>query len=232
MDQSLLNPHTINTKLSALSIEGSGDAPPPVTELFYRQPGYSTNNLDLMGLLTKPFYLPNITIDSTFDHWTFLLTAFQPYLHQWVPKFIENFVSPLFNVRITFMVPGHQFAVLRLGLSYLPTLIDDNVIASYTAASTGIDISTTTVTGRYNQTRAANGIFFDTSPSSNTVSIQSNIPSNYPMNPMDIAELGNNPLFGGFRLLRITPVRFGMDLTSISIKPLINLVDVSLMPYR
>lgn len=235
MDQTLLNPHTIDVKLSALSIEGSGDAPITQQQPFYRSPGYSTPNLELMQLLTKPFYLPIITVDSSFTSWNFLVTSFQPFLHQWVPKFVENFVSPLFNINLTFMIPGHQFAVVKLGFTYVPNLVANDKIFVADAGGNDINVYSTSIMQKYNVVASLRGTFVDISPNSNTVTVKSSIPSPYPMNPADKSNSdpnGFNVYFGGFRIDSIVPPRFGMDITKIELQPMVNLTDVALMPWR
>lgn len=232
MDQTQLNIHKITATLPALSIEGSGEVPTTIPYPLLRQPGYSTSFLSLMELITKPFRLPNIIIDSSFTSWSFLITALQPIFHQWVPKLMENTVSPLFNVNLTLMVPGHQFAVIRLAITYLPNMVDDTSIFNPTASETAISFANTYPNVKYNTIVSTRGIMFDIAPTSNTIKIKSSIPSNYPMNPADKTNIENNPLFGGFYLTNIVPVRFGMDLTQIVISPLINLTDVQFMPWR
>nr|WBM81653.1 MAG: putative capsid protein 1 [Myotis brandtii picorna-like virus 1] len=232
MDQTQLNLHKVTAQLPALSIEGSGEVPTTLPYPLLRQPGYSTSFQSLRDLIMKPFRLPNIIVDSSFTSWSLLISALQPTFHQWVPKLMENSVSPLFNINLTLMVPGHQFAVTKLAITYLPNMVGESHIFYPFAGNTSSDFSATSPLFKYNIISATNGIMFDIAPTSNTVKIKSSIPTNYPMNPADKSNLDANPLFGGFYLTNIVPLRFGMDLTQIVISPLINLTDVSFMPWR
>lgn len=231
MDQTSLNAETLITQLPALTIQGHGEALEKPTTLLYRQPGYSTPNLDLMSLITKPMYLPPVTIDSSFVSWQMLISSLQPTFNQWIPKFIENFVSPRFNLQLTLVIPGHQFAIVKLGATYIPSLVADNY--SFVPSSTykTVRLDNLSVYSKYNLIRATNGVMFSLADSSKTITLKSTIPTNYAMNPLDLTNLDRNILFGGFYLCPITPVRFGMSLTSVIVRPIMNLVDVSLMPW-
>nr|WPV63623.1 MAG: hypothetical protein [Wufeng shrew polycipivirus 4] len=230
MDQTALQIETITSKLPALLIEGAGDKLQNLMTPLYKQPGYSTSNLGLLELLMKPIYLPPIEIDSTFTRWIYPLNAMQPLIHDWISRFIENFKSPRFNVLLTFVCPGHQFAVGKFGLAYLPNMLTNGDLPTYSRSTPPFQPSIAT-TASYNGIRSLNGVFFEVTDTSKTIAVQSSIPTNYPMNPMDLTLPDRAPLFGGFRFTHIGPVRFGMSLTSITVRPMISLVDVTLTPW-
>jgi len=114
MDQATIIPNTIVQKFSALYIDSSGDTPITSKTPLYRQPGYSTQNLDLMQLLSKPIALPPITIDSSWTHWTNMISSLEPIFRPWALKFLDDFISFRFNLQVTLVLPGHQFAVCSL----------------------------------------------------------------------------------------------------------------------
>lgn len=231
MDQSSLVPNNIITNFSALAIQGSEELKQNITTPLYRQPGYSTNNLNLMQLLSKPIALPSITMDSSFNRFLFPIRSLTVLMNQWMPKFIENFVSPRFNLILKMVIPAHQFAVLKLGAAYDPAIIDDT--HSYRPAQVPLNIVdiSNSISHRYNVIRALNGTFVEVSSSPVTISLKSDIPINYPMNPIDTINTVNNVTFGGFFMLPITPIRFSESLTSITIRPFIHLADLELTPW-
>lgn len=232
MDPSLLQQHNITTKLSALSIEGSETPVKSFNEPLYRQPGYSTQNLNLLQLMSKPLFLNPVTVDSTFLYWSFPILALQPIFHQWIEPFIKNFCSPRFNINLTLNIPGHQFAVVKFGAAYIPGMVGEDQIYFPNPSDPTIPFRSNTPRITYNQVRAANGVFFSLCSSSKTVNLKSTIPTNYPMNPMDKTNVADNPQFGGFYINAVTPIRFGMSLTNITIRPVINLTDLALMPWN
>lgn len=234
MDQASLIPNSVIQNFSALAIQGSGEAAKNLTTPLYRQPGYSTNNLSLMELITKPFRLTPFKIDSSFTSWVVLLDSFQPLVHQWIPKFLENFVSPRFNIQLTIMIPGHQFAVLKLGAVYDPSMFTSTEVyrphgssGNFIKAITGSD----TVPHKFNYVTSLNGVMKELSPSPITFQLKSSIPTNYPMNPANTTDLAANIPFGGFHIIPITPIRFSSSLTEITVQPFINLCDVEMTPW-
>lgn len=234
MDQATIVPNTIVQKFSALVIQGSEDVQTNLKTPLYRQPGYSTKNLELMQLITKPFALDPIVIDSSFEKFSLMISSAQVLMHQWMPKFLENFISPRFNLQLTIVLPGHQFAVLQLGGAYHPTMLDDNTIY-YPAALGTYNVpngSNGPIPYKYNVIRSLNGSFVELSSSPTSLVLRSNIPINYPTNPIDTVNLGNNVFFGGFLVIPIVPIRFSQSLTSVVARPYLNLMDVEFTPWK
>lgn len=231
MDQTSLSPPIINTKLAALAIESAGDKQQSMVSPLLRQPGYSTKNLELLELLSKPVYLPSFTVDPTFNDWFFPITPSTVLQNPWVAHLMSNFMSPVFDANLTLVVPGHQFAVGLFGVAYVPNMVGDNAIFYPDSTTTfqliGGGINTTTA---YNRIVALNGTIFSLTESAKTICTKSSTPSNFPMNPLALA----NPALplGGFWFRRISPLNFGMSLTSFTVRPILNLTNVALMPWR
>lgn len=233
MDQASIVPTTIVQKFSALSIEGSEDAQSNFKSPLYRQPGYSTKTLELMQLMSKPLGLPPITIDSTFAEYTYMISSIEVTLHQWVEKFLQNFISPRFNLRLTLILPGNQFAVLQLGGAYIPSLLDEQTV--YCVGSEAIfnaPLSTHSVALKHNQIVSLGGAFIELSSSPSSMVLTSNIPINYPTNPLDSNTIARNVFFGGFRIIPIVPIRFGDSITSVTARPYLNLCDLEFTPWK
>lgn len=233
MDQATIVPNTIVQKFSALAIQGSEDVKSNLKTPLYRQPGYSTKNLELMQLICKPIALEPIVIDSSFDRFVFMISSAEVLVHQWMPKFMENFISPRFNLRLSIMLPGHQFAVLELGGAYVPTMLTNSTIYVPSEFQDTTLVSSTSATSyKHNIIQSLNGTFIELSSSPTTMILESNIPINYPTNPVDTVNLDKNVFFGGFIVLPIVPIRFSQSLTSVVARPYLNLMDVEFTPWK
>lgn len=233
MDSSAFNALTLIEQQPAADFLGHQLAPTNIPLQMYKEPGYSTSNLNLIELLTKPQVLPAITIDSSFSAFEYAISAFQPMVHQWIPKFLQNFVSPIFDLQLEFHIPAHQFAVAKFGATYCPTM---NGISSLSITPPGavlpitFDLSRTD--RKYNFIRATGGAFFNISESSQCVKVTAILPRNTPMNPLDRDDINNSLMYGSIILLNVTDLRFGLDLTSFQIRPFVRMINVSLMPWR
>lgn len=233
MDSSALNALTLIEQQPAADFLGHQLAPTNIPLQMYKQPGYSTSNLSLIELLTKPQVLPAVTIDSSFTFYEFPISSFQPMLHQWIPKFINNFVSPLFDLELEFHIPAHQFAIAKFGATYCPTM---NGIVPFTITPPGavntLSFNFGRIEHKYNFIRATGGAFFNISESSQCVKVTAILPRNTPMNPLDRDNIDNCLMYGSISLLNITDLRFGLDLTSFQIRPFVRMINVSLMPWK
>lgn len=236
MDPSELIPKSIVSDFSALVIQGTASPSKNITTPLYRQPGYSTKNLELFQLICKPIALDSITIDATFESYRFFITALTPTIFEWVDQFMKHFVCFRFNIQLNLVIPGHQFAIMLLGGAYDPSAYSDiNGPRLWTLGgigNIGVPTGVTAPQIKYNYITTLNGNFVETSESPVTLSLKSDIPINYPMNPIESTLPSEfNVFLGAFMILPIVPPRFPGTLTSITARPFINLCDIEYTPW-
>lgn len=125
-----------------------------------------------------------------------------------------------------------------LGGAYDPSKYSPVASADYLWSGGSIDgisglTATDTVEAKYNYIRTLNGAFVETSDSSVTLQLKSDIPFNYATNPIDTSKDANNNVhFGAFTILPIVPIRFPASLTSITARPTVNLCDIEFTPWQ
>lgn len=238
MDSQQLSEETIIDKATRLEISGSSEhqiinksAP------FYRVPGVASSQwLTLQSLLSKPRRLTPFTVNASFDNWIYYLNAESASFATLYSELFQMLLHPRFNIRLTLHIPGHQFAVLKLGIAYCPTLYNSDVpsVFAYGHPKGLLPIPAgNNPVAKYNFITTLNGRFFELCNSSQVITIDSNIPINYPFNPKAAsATLVHIPSFGGFVLNSISTPRFGMDLTSVSVTPFLQLIDLEAPTWR
>lgn len=232
MDQNLLNQIT-NLDIAPLFeggsnktvVEQSQNAP------IYKVPGMERESLNLLELLSKPQKLENITVDSTTSPLLFasiLIKANFFDYHPWAEAFKSIFYSVLFDVKFRIYIPGHQFCIGYFGIAYDPhrnefsndvpgTLLSNPVVSRSIEA--------------FNYISSLDGLFINPSESSQEKEFTVSLPRSTAYNNYATTTFGSQS-YGSIVFVKISPLKFSMDITNIELSVFAELTNVRMTPWR